>query len=130
VSKALLRIGPDLALPALEAQTQTLVVYGGKGMGKTNFAAVLAEELAANHLRFSWIDPVGVAWGLKHSADGRGPGVEVLILGGAHGDIPINPAAGAIVADLVEADGYRYLVACASAIRRELERRSIASSVL
>lgn len=96
-----LRIGPKLRLPAFEAQTQTLVVYGGKGMGKTNFAAVLAEELAATRLRFSWIDPVGVAWGLRHSSDGRGDGVEVLILGGVHGDLPIEPTAGAIVADLV-----------------------------
>jgi len=96
-----LRISPELQLPALEAQTQTIVVYGGKGMGKTNFGAVLAEELAANALRFSWFDPVGVAWGLKHSADGKREGVELLILGGAHGDIPINPNAGAVVADLV-----------------------------
>jgi uncharacterized protein len=70
-------------------------------MGKTNFAAVLAEELAGARLRFSWIDPVGVAWGLRHSSDGRGAGVEVLILGGIHGDLPIEPTAGAIVADLV-----------------------------
>jgi uncharacterized protein len=97
----MLRISDELQLPADEAQTQTMVVYGGKGMGKTNFGAVLAEELARCGLRFSWIDPVGVAWGLKHSHDGRGPGVEVLILGGVHGDIPINPQAGAIVADLV-----------------------------
>jgi uncharacterized protein len=96
-----LELGPKLRLPALEAQTQTLVVYGGKGMGKTNFAAVLAEELAGARLRFSWIDPVGVAWGLRHSSDGRGAGVEVLILGGIHGDLPIEPTAGAIVADLV-----------------------------
>lgn len=96
-----LNLGPNLKLPALEAQTQTLVVYGGKGMGKTNFAAALAEEFAKNNLRFSWIDPVGVAWGLKHSADGRGPGVSVLILGGIHGDMPIEPTGGEVVADLV-----------------------------
>lgn len=40
-----LRISLDLRLPAHEAQTQTIVVYGAKGMGKTNFAAVFAEEL-------------------------------------------------------------------------------------
>lgn len=95
-----LNLGPELRLPD-EAQTQTLVVYGGKGMGKTNFAAVFAEELAGARLRFSWIDPVGVAWGLRHSGDGRGAGVEVLILGGIHGDLPIEPTAGAVVADLV-----------------------------
>lgn len=99
--RTLLHLGPNLKLPASETQTQTLVVYGGKGMGKTNLAAVLAEELAAAGLRFSWLDPVGVAWGLKHSSDGRGAGVEVLILGGIHGDLPILPTAGAVVADFV-----------------------------
>jgi len=96
-----LHIADDLSLPALEAQTQTIVVYGGKGMGKTNFGSVVAEELAANGLRFSWLDPVGVSWGLKHSSDGRGPGVELLILGGIHGDLPIVPTAGEVVADFV-----------------------------
>lgn len=81
--------------------TSTLVVYGGKGMGKTNFGSVLIEELSKASLRWSYLDPLGVAWGLRHSADGRGAGVECVILGGAHGDIPIEPTGGAVVADLV-----------------------------
>lgn len=96
----MLKIAADLQLPR-DAQTQTIVVYGGKGMGKTNFAAVIAEELARQKLRFSLLDPVGVSWGLRHAADGKGPGVEALLLGGLHGDMPIEPAAGAVVADLV-----------------------------
>lgn len=67
----------------------------------TNFGAVFAEELHACHLRFACIDPMGVWWGLRHSIDGKKPGIEVLILGGLHGDIPIEPTAGAVVADLV-----------------------------
>jgi hypothetical protein len=102
VSARVLRISPDLALP-LDAVTSTLVIYGGKGMGKTNLGSVLVEELARARQRFCFIDPVGVAWGLRHSADGNGPGIEVLVLGGReeHADIPIEPTAGAIVADLV-----------------------------
>jgi hypothetical protein len=95
-----LNMGPEFKLP-LDAQTQTLIVYGSKGMGKTNAAAVLAEELFAAHLKFAAIDPMGVLWGLKHNADPAGPGLDVLILGGTHGDIPIEPTAGAVVADLV-----------------------------
>ncbi len=95
-----LKISPDLALP-VDAVTQTIVVYGGKGMGKTNFGSVLAEELSAAGQRFSVIDPVGVWWGLQYGTDGRSPGIEVLILGGTHGDIPIEPTGGAVVADLV-----------------------------
>lgn len=97
----MLNLGDDLKLPALEAQTQTFVVYGNKGMGKTNFGTVFAEELFRNHLRFSWIDPVGVAWGLKHSVDGKGEGLEVLVLGGVHGDLAIEPTGGEVIADFV-----------------------------
>ena len=95
-----LHLGPGFALPA-DAVTQTLVVYGGKGMGKTNFGSVLVEELQRAGLRFAFLDPVGVAWGLQYSADGKGPGLEVLVLGGVHGDMPIEPTGGAVVADLV-----------------------------
>jgi hypothetical protein len=95
-----IRISPDLSLPR-DLQTATTVVLGGKGMGKTNLGAVVVEELAKGHLRFSWIDPVGVSWGLRHGRDKNTPGLEILILGGVHGDIPIEPTGGAVVADLV-----------------------------
>ena len=39
-----LHISTDLALP-IDTVTSTLIVYGGKGMGKTNFGSVLVEEL-------------------------------------------------------------------------------------
>lgn len=95
-----LKISPDLKLP-LDAVTQTIVVYGGKGMGKTNFGSVFAEELAKAALRFAVLDPMGVWWGLRHSPDGKGDGVRCLLLGGPHGDIPIEPTGGEVVADLV-----------------------------
>ena len=92
--------GKRFALPA-DVVTSTLVVYGGKGMGKTNFGSVLAEELTGVGLRWATIDPLGVWWGLRYSADGKGKGIECLILGGAHGDLPIEPQGAAVVADLV-----------------------------
>ncbi len=95
-----LHISDSLALP-VETVTSTLVVYGGKGMGKTNFGAVLVEEMSGAGLRWCVADPMGVWWGLRHSKDGKGKGVECLILGGPHGDIPIEPTGGKIVADLV-----------------------------
>jgi hypothetical protein len=79
--------------------TQTLIVYGGKGMGKTNLGTVLCEEFWRARIRFSYIDPMGVMYGIRHA--GKSPGIPVLILGGVHGDIPIEPTAGAVVADLV-----------------------------
>jgi uncharacterized protein len=95
-----LHISDNLNLP-LDAVTSTLVVYGGKGMGKTNFGSVLVEELTKAGLRWCALDPLGVWWGLRHSKDGKGRGIECVILGGAHGDIPIEPTGGAVAADLV-----------------------------
>lgn len=91
----------SLTLPADDASTQTLVVYGGKGKGKTNFGTVLAEELYRNALKFSALDPYGVMWGLRHGQAKSEKGLEILILGGVHGDLPILPTSGAVVADLV-----------------------------
>lgn len=95
-----LHISESLSLP-VEAVTQTIVVYGGKGMGKTNFGSVFAEELYAARMRFAVLDPMGVWWGLQHGRSRDGSGLEVLILGGIHGDLPIEPSAGEVVADLV-----------------------------
>jgi uncharacterized protein len=95
-----LDISPDLKIPQ-DIVTSTTIIYGGKGMGKTNLGSVIVEELAKAGLRWSVLDPMGVFWGLRHSADGKGPGIECVILGGTHGDIPIEPTGGATVADLV-----------------------------
>jgi hypothetical protein len=95
-----LRISPDLALPEA-AVTSTDIVLGGKGMGKTNFGSVYVEELTKAGMRWAVLDPMGVWWGVRHSKDGKGPGIPCVILGGVHGDIPIEPTGGAVVADLV-----------------------------
>src|SRR5216683_442389 len=95
-----LHISKTLSLPT-DTVTSTVIVLGGKGMGKTNFGSVLVEELSNVGLRWSYLDPLGVTWGLRHSADGKDRGIEAVILGGSHGDIPIEPTGGAVVADFV-----------------------------
>src|SRR5258708_14086972 len=95
-----LKIAKELKLPA-DTVTSTGLILGGKGMGKTNLASVLVEELARARLRFAVLDPQDVWWGLRYAASGKGPGIEVLILGGRHGDLPLTPTSGAVVADLV-----------------------------
>jgi hypothetical protein len=97
---ARLKVSPGFSFPE-DAVTSTILTYGGKGMGKSNSGAVFLEELSKNGLRWSALDPMGVLWGLRYSADGRGSGIECLILGGPHGDIPIEPTGGTVVADLV-----------------------------
>jgi hypothetical protein len=69
-----LRISDDLSLPS-DTQTSTLVVYGGKGMGKTNFGSVLVEEHARAGLRFSVIDPLDSV-AVRNRGAGADPVVE------------------------------------------------------
>jgi hypothetical protein len=47
------------------------------------------------------VDPKGDHWGIRSAADGKGPGLPILILGGEHGDVPLEPGSGELVAKLV-----------------------------
>lgn len=95
-----LHLADDLALPP-EAVTETFCVLAKRGAGKTYCASVLVEEMIGAGLPVCVIDPVGVFWGLRSSADGEGPGLPVVIFGGDHGDLPLPETAGTIVADLL-----------------------------
>src|SRR3990167_1285907 len=95
-----LRLAEDVALPA-EAITQTFGILGVRGSGKSNTAVVMAEEMFGAKLPFVVIDPVGSWWGLRSSRNGTGPGLAVAIFGGRHGDVPLERAGGALLADLV-----------------------------
>lgn len=88
----------------ISVDSPSKLYLAGKAMiptHNTNFGAVLLEELNAAGLRWSAIDPMGVMYGIRHSADGKDKGIECVILGGPHGDIPIEPTGGAVVADFV-----------------------------
>lgn len=95
-----LRISAELSLPD-NAITQTFSVLARKGAGKTYLAMVMAEEMIKASLPVVILDPLGATWGLRVSADGTGPGLPVTILGGDHGDIPLEPTAGKVVADVI-----------------------------
>ena len=93
-------IASDLSLP-FESVTHTFGVLAIRGVGKTHFMRRLAEEMGRNQLPFVFCDPVGVAWGLRSSADGKKPGIPVIIFGGEHGDVPLDPMSGSLVADFI-----------------------------
>lgn len=95
-----LRLSDDLTLP-LETITQTLAILAIKGAGKTNTGVVLAEEFLKKGLQVVIADPVGVWWGLRSSRDGRDAGLHIVIIGGEKGDVPLEAAGGALVADLI-----------------------------
>jgi hypothetical protein len=98
-----LRIADDLALP-VDAVTETFLIFGKRGSGKTATSVVLTEEMIGAGLPVCVLDPMGAWWGLRSSADGQGPGLPVTILGGEHADLPLEPGSGTAVADLLAAE--------------------------
>ena len=99
--KIALNISPDLRLP-LDLITETAAIIAKRGVGKTYTASVITEELLKAGGHVIAIDPVGVWWGLRASSDGEpAGGLQVLILGGNHGDLPLDPGSGRAVADLI-----------------------------
>jgi uncharacterized protein len=96
----MLRLADDLTLPD-NYVTSTGALLAVRGAGKSNAGAVLAEAMFARRLPFVVVDPVAAWWGLRSSKDGKGPGLPIPIFGGEHGDVPLAPGAGELVADLV-----------------------------
>lgn len=85
--------GKPFTLPS-DFVTQTAAVLARKRVGKTYTASVMAEEFAAAGIPFVVLDPTGAWWGLRSL-------YPVVIIGGSHGDVPLEPTAGKVIADLV-----------------------------
>lgn len=64
----------------------------------------LSEEFLKEKLQIVIADPVGVCWGLRSSADGKGPGLPIVIFGGDHADVPLEKEGGAVIADIAIED--------------------------
>ena len=95
-----LKIATDLSLSS-EAVARTFGILAQRGAGKSNAAVVMAEEMYRVGLHWVAIDPKGDWWGVRSSADGKGPGLPIPIFGGAKGDVPLEATGGAVLADLV-----------------------------
>lgn len=91
-----------IALPT-DAVTQTIALLAVRRAGKSNAAVVLAEEMFKAGLPWVAIDPKGDWWGMRSSRDGKGAGLPIPIFGGLHGDMPLQPEAGHLIADMVTA---------------------------
>src|SRR5574340_193591 len=100
-----LRIGRGLSLDATEFIESKAFVVGQSGRGKSGLLKVIEEGLVKSKLPFVVFDPAGVAWGIRSSKDGKGPGLPILVIGGPHGDVRLDRRAGAQTARaLVEAN--------------------------
>lgn len=96
----MLKLAHDLELPD-EAVTQTFGILAKRGVGKTYTANVMTEEMLKANLHVVVIDPIGVWYGLRSSADGKSEGLSIIIAGGEHADIPIAPDSGEKLANLI-----------------------------
>ena len=97
----LLKIGDTdhqpFTLP-LDAVARTFAFMGIVGSGKTSAAKRMAEEMARCGLPWMCLDPVGVWWGIRAGQDGTPGGYPAVVIGGPHGDLPIERLDGARIA--------------------------------
>src|SRR5262249_14870046 len=100
-----LHISADLSLPP-DFVTQTQAILAMRRRGKTYTASVQAEELLKAGQQIVVIDITGAWWGLKASADGKSEAFDIVVAGGEHADIPLNPDAGALLAQAIVADRF------------------------
>ncbi|HEV8542093.1 MAG TPA: hypothetical protein VGR78_06865, partial [Verrucomicrobiae bacterium] len=99
MSKKLI-IAEDLTLP-IETVTQTIAIIAKRRVGKSYTMRRIAEQLCRASQQVVLVDPKGDQWGIRSSADGKSPGLPVVILGGERGDVPLEPGSGEVVAKLV-----------------------------
>jgi uncharacterized protein len=92
--------GQKFTLP-LDLVTHTLAVIGIRGWGKTVAATVIAEEMCEAGLPWVALDPVSVWWGLRCKPDGTPGGYPIVIIGGPHGDLPLDAHSGARIAEAI-----------------------------
>ncbi|SLH40934.1 ATP-binding protein [Mycobacteroides abscessus] len=88
----------------LEFATSTMAVLANRGGGKSAVTHLLVEKMYSAGVLAVVIDVKGDWWGIRSSADGKGPGLPFVIFGGENGDIPLEPSAGTLLADLIVDD--------------------------
>lgn len=99
MSQPTLALSPDLELP-IDAATQTFAFIARKRAGKTYAAGKLTELLLEAGVQVVILDTVGNWYGLRISADGKGKGFDIPVLGGLRGDLPLQATAGELIADV------------------------------
>jgi hypothetical protein len=104
MSKSNLNISDDLSLP-VELAARTQCIFAQKGAGKTYAAGVMTEEMLAAGVQVCVLDPTGVWWGLQSTAAGGKSDHEIIVMGGGHADVPLEPDAGEIVATFLVETG-------------------------
>lgn len=99
-----IRIAPNLTLP-LSIVTESVAILAKRRVGKSYTARKIVEGVARAKYQNIITDPKGDWWGLRAGADGDPKGgLPILILGGEHGDLPLEVGAGELIARMVVED--------------------------
>jgi hypothetical protein len=93
-----------------DAITQGFAILAKRGKGKTVLAADMEEFFLARGESIVVLDPPAAHWGIRFATDDSGrpsgpSGFDVLIIGGEHGDIPIEQTDGREAARII-VDGH------------------------
>lgn len=92
-----------------EAGTQGFAILATRGAGKSATAGVMEELMCQRGIPFAVLDPAGAHWGINflenNGRPGRSSGLDVLVVGGKYGQVPLDEHAGGALAEiLVETD--------------------------
>ena len=94
----------ERALP-IGIVTQAVAIAGRRGSGKTYGASKIVEGLCEANAHTVVLDPIGSWYGLRLAADGVQSGIPIPVLGGLHGDGPLDQQSGAAVAAAIVETG-------------------------
>ncbi|MGB8403099.1 MAG: helicase HerA-like domain-containing protein [Mycobacterium sp.] len=122
-----MNLADGLELDADYVAGRSIGLLGKRGAGKSATCRVIAEELHAAHVQEVLIDPMGVFWGLRSSADGRREGLPIPVFGGRHADAPLEPSAGSLMADLAVEEGLSMILDLSEFASRTQERTFVAA---
>lgn len=106
----------------IDIVTEKLAFLGRTGSGKTYAAMKLAEEMLRHRAQVGAIDPVGVWHGLRVPRVRNGRAFDVVVFGGLHGDLPLQPQAGALIADVIADRHLSFVLDISQLIASEQQR--------
>jgi uncharacterized protein DUF87 len=121
MTERMLAVSPELALP-IAILTDSTAIVGRKRVGKSNLAVVIVEEALDVGAQVVIFDPKGDWWGLRSSADGESAGYPIVVIGGQHAMLELNPLAGVAVADWIIDTGHSVVLDISDLEPAECER--------
>lgn len=103
--EAVIRVGGGLNLDARKFCTEVVAALGSRGSGKSNVMALAAEQLLRQQIPVIILDYVGIWWSLRMGQNEKPSGIDIPVLGGLRGDLPLTSTAGRLVAESLAANG-------------------------